>query len=124
MRGRYNLRQVLHIMIAKGVKDMLTNFMLINEADCIQARLNRTPEEKTATKNMYIALWKLFAQPIKTVMQTYANDNKTDGPALLYHHLCQYTGMTESVMRTYQLSLNNLLEKLVKMNFDVNKFCN
>eukprot|EP00957_Ditylum_brightwellii_P008772 665086-Ditylum_brightwellii.AAC.1 len=32
--------------------------------------------------------------------------------------------MAESVIRTYQLSLNNLLEKLSAMNFNVNKFCN
>eukprot|EP00957_Ditylum_brightwellii_P108370 8267148-Ditylum_brightwellii.AAC.2 len=56
-------------------------------------------------------------------MQTIANDNKTAGPALLYHLLHQYTGTTELVIRTYQLSLNNLLEKLSEMKFDANKFC-
>eukprot|EP00957_Ditylum_brightwellii_P180022 13713609-Ditylum_brightwellii.AAC.1 len=73
---------------------------------------------------MYIALWKSFARPIKTTMQTIANDNNTDGPALLYHLLHQYTGTAEAILRTYQLSLNNLPEKLSEMKFDVNKFCN
>eukprot|EP00957_Ditylum_brightwellii_P192005 14616862-Ditylum_brightwellii.AAC.1 len=72
---------------------------------------------------MYITLWKTFAHPIKTAMQTIADDNETDGPALLYHLLRQYTGMVELVIRNYQLSLNNLLEKLSEMKFDVNKFC-
>eukprot|EP00957_Ditylum_brightwellii_P023491 1772306-Ditylum_brightwellii.AAC.1 len=72
---------------------------------------------------MYITLWKSFAPFIKTAMQTIANDNKTDGPALLYHLLRQYTCMAESVIRTYQLSLNNLPEKLSEMKFNVDKFC-
>eukprot|EP00957_Ditylum_brightwellii_P124173 9465706-Ditylum_brightwellii.AAC.1 len=73
---------------------------------------------------MCIVLWKSFVRPIKTAMQMYANHNKTDDPALLYHLLHQYTGTAESVIITYQLSLNNLPEKLAKMNFDVDKFCN
>eukprot|EP00957_Ditylum_brightwellii_P128097 9770201-Ditylum_brightwellii.AAC.1 len=68
---------------------------------------------------MYITLWKLFAHSIKTAMQTIADDNETDGPALLYHLLCQYTGMAEIVIRTYQLSLNNLPEKLLEMKFNI-----
>eukprot|EP00957_Ditylum_brightwellii_P116612 8895082-Ditylum_brightwellii.AAC.1 len=71
--------------------------MLIDEANHIQAKLKQTSEEKTVTKNMYTALWKLFAWPIKTLMQMYANNTETDSPALLYHLLHQYTGMIESV---------------------------
>eukprot|EP00957_Ditylum_brightwellii_P032184 2440065-Ditylum_brightwellii.AAC.1 len=97
--------------------------MLINEADLKEAQKKCSPKESTAAKNMYIALWKSFAHPIKTAMQTIADDNETDGPALLYHLLCQYTSMAESVIRTYQLSLNNLWEKLLEMKFDANKFC-
>eukprot|EP00957_Ditylum_brightwellii_P149484 11383627-Ditylum_brightwellii.AAC.1 len=82
-----------------------------------------SPEQSTAAKNMYITLWKAFAHPIKTAMQTIANDNETDDPALLYHLLCQYTVAAELVIRTYQLSLNNLPEKLSEMKFDVDKFC-
>eukprot|EP00957_Ditylum_brightwellii_P196265 14953488-Ditylum_brightwellii.AAC.1 len=33
MHGRAHWRQILLIMTAKGVKDILTNLMLINEAD-------------------------------------------------------------------------------------------
>eukprot|EP00957_Ditylum_brightwellii_P051488 3903332-Ditylum_brightwellii.AAC.1 len=73
---------------------------------------------------MYITLWKSSTRPIKTTMQTIVDDNKTDSPALLYHLFGQYTGMAELVIRTYQLSLNNLLEKLSEMKFNVNKFCN
>eukprot|EP00957_Ditylum_brightwellii_P049616 3763445-Ditylum_brightwellii.AAC.1 len=67
---------------------------------------------------MYIALWKSFVRPIKTAMQTIADNNDTDSPALLYHLLRQYTGTTESVISTYQLSLNNLPEKLLEMKYD------
>eukprot|EP00957_Ditylum_brightwellii_P126706 9657477-Ditylum_brightwellii.AAC.1 len=73
---------------------------------------------------MYITLWKAFAHPIKAAMQTIADDNNTDGPALLYHLLLQYTGTAEPVIRTYQISLNNLPEKLSEMKYDVDKFCN
>eukprot|EP00957_Ditylum_brightwellii_P009582 722593-Ditylum_brightwellii.AAC.1 len=72
---------------------------------------------------MYIALWKSFACPIRTAIQTYANNNEIDGPALLYHLLKQYTGTAESVIRTYQLNLNNLTKKLEMLGYDVNKFC-
>eukprot|EP00957_Ditylum_brightwellii_P031306 2373321-Ditylum_brightwellii.AAC.1 len=72
---------------------------------------------------MYIVLRKSFMHPIKTAMQAIADDSKTDGPALLYHLLRQYTGMAELVIRIYQLSFNNLLEKLLEMKFDINKFC-
>eukprot|EP00957_Ditylum_brightwellii_P153963 11718747-Ditylum_brightwellii.AAC.1 len=72
---------------------------------------------------MYIMLWKSFAQPIKTAMQAYADNNEINGPALLYYLLRQYTGTAESASRTYQLNLNNLTEKLEVLGFDVNKFC-
>eukprot|EP00957_Ditylum_brightwellii_P012318 930669-Ditylum_brightwellii.AAC.1 len=57
-------------------------------------------------------------------MQMYAKNDKIDGPALLYHLLRQYTGTAESVIRTYQLNLNNLTDKLKALRYDVNKFCN
>eukprot|EP00957_Ditylum_brightwellii_P062669 4756920-Ditylum_brightwellii.AAC.1 len=88
--------------------------MLIDEADLNKAQKKHSPKESTTAKNMYIALWKSFARPIKTAMQTIANDNKTDGPALLYHLLRQYTDTAGLVIRTYQLSLNNLPEKTLR----------
>eukprot|EP00957_Ditylum_brightwellii_P079061 6012886-Ditylum_brightwellii.AAC.1 len=57
-------------------------------------------------------------------MQTYANNNKIDGPVLLYHLLRQYTGTTESIIRTYQLNLNNLTKKLEMPGYNIDKFCN
>eukprot|EP00957_Ditylum_brightwellii_P029079 2196952-Ditylum_brightwellii.AAC.1 len=92
--------------------------MLIDEADLKEVQRKRSQEEFTAGKNMYIALWKSFTSPIKTVMQIIANNNNTDGPALLYHFLHQYTGTAESVIRTYQLSLDNLPEKLLEMKYN------
>eukprot|EP00957_Ditylum_brightwellii_P079170 6021241-Ditylum_brightwellii.AAC.1 len=65
--------------------------MLIDEEDLKEAHTKCSPEESTAVKNMYITLWKSFACPIKTAMQTFANDNETGSPALLYHLLCHYT---------------------------------
>eukprot|EP00957_Ditylum_brightwellii_P160654 12230538-Ditylum_brightwellii.AAC.1 len=73
---------------------------------------------------MYITLLKSFTRPIKTAMQTYADSNEIDGPALLYHLLRQYTGTAESIIRTYQLNLNNLTDKLEVFGYDVDKFCN
>eukprot|EP00957_Ditylum_brightwellii_P079887 6075908-Ditylum_brightwellii.AAC.1 len=69
--------------------------MLIDEADLKEVQKKCSPKESTAAKNMYIVLLKSFAHPIKTTMQTIANDKETDGPALLHHLLCQYTGMPE-----------------------------
>eukprot|EP00957_Ditylum_brightwellii_P149538 11387797-Ditylum_brightwellii.AAC.1 len=97
-------------MTKSGVKFILTNFMLIDEVDLNKVQKKHSPEESTTAKN--------------TAVQTIANDNKTDGPAILYHLFHQYTDTTELVIRTYQLSLNNLPEKLSEMNFDVDKFCN
>eukprot|EP00957_Ditylum_brightwellii_P158330 12051956-Ditylum_brightwellii.AAC.1 len=39
-----------------------------------------SPKDPTTVKNIYIMLWKAFAHPIKTAMQTIADDNETDGP--------------------------------------------
>eukprot|EP00957_Ditylum_brightwellii_P065805 4991587-Ditylum_brightwellii.AAC.1 len=69
-------------MTKSGVKFILTNFMLIDEADLKEVQRKRSQEESTAAKNMYIALWKSSTRPIKTAMQTIADDNDTDGPAL------------------------------------------
>eukprot|EP00957_Ditylum_brightwellii_P044608 3382304-Ditylum_brightwellii.AAC.1 len=68
---------------------------------------------------MYISLWKSLARPIKTAMQMHANSHDTDGPALLYHLLWQYTGTADSVIHNQQLCLNNLSNKLGDLKFDV-----
>eukprot|EP00957_Ditylum_brightwellii_P099153 7552073-Ditylum_brightwellii.AAC.1 len=57
------------------------------------------------------------------MMQTYANNNKINGPALLYHLLRKYTGTAESVIRIYQLNLNNPTHNLEELEFDISKFC-
>eukprot|EP00957_Ditylum_brightwellii_P052376 3972267-Ditylum_brightwellii.AAC.2 len=74
--------------------------------------------------NMYISLWKSLAYPIKTAMQMHTSSCNTDGPALLYYLLWQYTGTANSVIRDQQLCLNNLSNKLNNLKFDVDKFCN
>ena len=74
--------------------------------------------------NMYISLWKSLACPIKTVMQMHANSYDTDGPALLYHLLWQYTGTANSIIHDQYFCLNNLSNKLGDLKFDVDKFCN
>eukprot|EP00957_Ditylum_brightwellii_P051580 3911723-Ditylum_brightwellii.AAC.1 len=72
---------------------------------------------------MYIALWKSFAHQIKTAMQPAADDNEEDGLALLFHLLHQYTGTAKLFIRTYQTSLNNLLEIFKELDFDIDAFC-
>eukprot|EP00957_Ditylum_brightwellii_P209606 15362433-Ditylum_brightwellii.AAC.1 len=57
-------------------------------------------------------------------MQTAADNNEEDGSALLCHLLHQYTGNAELVIRSYQSSLNNILDKLKELDFYINKFCN
>eukprot|EP00957_Ditylum_brightwellii_P161466 12293936-Ditylum_brightwellii.AAC.1 len=98
--------------------------MLIDGQDLKWVRMKQSLEEATATKNIYIMLWKSFACQIKTAMQTAADKNETDGPALLFHLLSQYTGPAELVIKTYQQSLNNLPERLKELGFAINKFCN
>eukprot|EP00957_Ditylum_brightwellii_P077783 5910947-Ditylum_brightwellii.AAC.1 len=56
-------------------------------------------------------------------MQMHANNHDTDGSALLYHLLWQYTGTANIIIRDQQLRLNNLSNKLGDLKFDVNKFC-
>eukprot|EP00957_Ditylum_brightwellii_P000360 27780-Ditylum_brightwellii.AAC.1 len=109
MHGQVHCKQILQINITEGVKDILTNFMLIDENDLKGARLKCSPDKATAAKNMHIALWNTFACPIKMVMQTYANDNRIDA---------------ESAIRTYQLNLNILTKKLEMLGYSVDKFCN
>eukprot|EP00957_Ditylum_brightwellii_P142675 10871068-Ditylum_brightwellii.AAC.1 len=57
-------------------------------------------------------------------MQMHANSHDTDGPALLYHLLWQYTDPAYSVICDQQLGLNNLSNKLNDIKFDMDKFCN
>eukprot|EP00957_Ditylum_brightwellii_P050869 3858003-Ditylum_brightwellii.AAC.1 len=100
MHGQSHWKQILHIVTKSSVKFILTDFMIIDEADLNKVQKKCSPKESTAMENMYIALWKSFTYPIKTAMQTIADDNKTDGPALLYYLLYQYTGTAELVIRT------------------------
>eukprot|EP00957_Ditylum_brightwellii_P135200 10309432-Ditylum_brightwellii.AAC.2 len=97
--------------------------MLLDNEDLKLARMKQSLEEVTVAKNMHIVLWKSFACQIKITMQTVPGNNKTDGPALLYHLLHQCMATAESVIRTYQSPLNILLEKLEEVGFDVNRFC-
>eukprot|EP00957_Ditylum_brightwellii_P024790 1873427-Ditylum_brightwellii.AAC.1 len=106
MYEQVHWKQIIQISTTEDDKDILTIFMLIDENKLKGDRLKHSPEEATAAKNMYIALWKSFTCPIKMVMQTY------------------YTGTAESVIRTYQLNLNNLTDNLEVLKFDVDKFCN
>eukprot|EP00957_Ditylum_brightwellii_P033657 2551112-Ditylum_brightwellii.AAC.1 len=73
---------------------------------------------------MYISMWKSLDCPIKIAMQMHANSHDTDGPALLYHILWQYTDTTNSIICDQQLCLDNLSTKLDNLKFDVDKFCN
>eukprot|EP00957_Ditylum_brightwellii_P089863 6843512-Ditylum_brightwellii.AAC.1 len=98
--------------------------MLIDEDDLKGARLKHSPEEAIAAKNMYITLWNSFACSFKMMMQMYTDNNKIDGPALLCHLIRKYTGTAESVIRTYQLNPNNLMDKLEALGYDNNKLCN
>eukprot|EP00957_Ditylum_brightwellii_P176650 13454987-Ditylum_brightwellii.AAC.1 len=123
MHGQAYWKQILQINTTEGVKDILTDFMLIDENDLKGARIKHSTKEASAAKNMYIAPWKSFAYPIKMAMQTYTDYNKINAPALLYHLLRQYTKTAESVIRTYQMNLNNLTDKLEALGFDVGKFC-
>eukprot|EP00957_Ditylum_brightwellii_P198594 15135912-Ditylum_brightwellii.AAC.1 len=78
MHGQSHWKQILHIMTKSGVKFMLTNFLLIDEADPNEVQKKCSPKESTTTKDMYITLGKSFARPIKIAMQTITNNNETD----------------------------------------------
>eukprot|EP00957_Ditylum_brightwellii_P093450 7116873-Ditylum_brightwellii.AAC.1 len=123
MHGRSHWYQILKINTAKGVKGILTDFMLIEEDNLKGACIKCTPEEKFAVLNMFVALWKSFARHVKTTMQTIADKHECNGPALLYHLLWHYTSIAESVIRTSQDLLNTLPDKLDKLSFEIAKFC-
>eukprot|EP00957_Ditylum_brightwellii_P209168 15360637-Ditylum_brightwellii.AAC.1 len=97
---------------------------MLEDEDLKSSRAKRSPEDAIAAKNMYIVLWRSFVNQIKTAMQTVADNNKVDDSVLICHLLCQYKCTAELVIRTYQSSVNNLSEKLEKLNFDIDKFCN
>eukprot|EP00957_Ditylum_brightwellii_P024232 1828059-Ditylum_brightwellii.AAC.1 len=96
--------------------------MLLEDEDLKRARTKRSSDKATAVKNMYIVLWKSLACQIKTAMKIITDDNKEDDLIFLCHLLCQYTGTAELVIRTYQTSLNNLLEKLKEHHFNIDAF--
>eukprot|EP00957_Ditylum_brightwellii_P082509 6272735-Ditylum_brightwellii.AAC.2 len=98
--------------------------MLIEEDNLKGACIKRTPKEKVAVLNMFVALWKSFAQHVKMTMQTVADEHKCNGPALLYHLLRHYTGTVESIIRTSQDLMNTLPNKLDELGFNIAKFCN
>eukprot|EP00957_Ditylum_brightwellii_P115326 8794305-Ditylum_brightwellii.AAC.1 len=78
-----------------GNRDLLTNFMQITDNDIKLSKANRKSDQNRAATNMYMLLWKSLVRPVKTAMQVHVNSHDTDGPALLYHLLQQYTGTTE-----------------------------
>eukprot|EP00957_Ditylum_brightwellii_P002448 187977-Ditylum_brightwellii.AAC.1 len=84
LHGRSNWCQILKINAAKGVRDILTNFMLIEETDLKGDCTQCTPDEKVAALNMLVALWKSFTPHVKTMMQAFAENHECNGPALLY----------------------------------------
>eukprot|EP00957_Ditylum_brightwellii_P012187 920877-Ditylum_brightwellii.AAC.1 len=91
MHRRSNWHQILKISTSKGVKDVLTNFMLIGEDNLKGICIKRSPDKKVAALNMFVALWKSFARHVKTMMQTVTDEHECDGLALLYHLLWHYT---------------------------------
>eukprot|EP00957_Ditylum_brightwellii_P079981 6082557-Ditylum_brightwellii.AAC.1 len=121
---RSNWCQILKINTLKGVKDVITNFMLIEEDNLKGACIKRTPKKKVAMLNMLVALWKSFTQHVKMTMQTVANKHECNSPALLYHLLWHYNGTTESIIRTFQDLMNALPDKLDKLGFGIANFCN
>eukprot|EP00957_Ditylum_brightwellii_P127153 9694773-Ditylum_brightwellii.AAC.1 len=60
MHGKSQWHQILKINTAKGVKDVLTNSMLIEGDNLKGACIKRTPDKKVAVLNMFIGLWKSF----------------------------------------------------------------
>eukprot|EP00957_Ditylum_brightwellii_P010276 776694-Ditylum_brightwellii.AAC.1 len=56
MHGRTNWRRILHMLAESSIKFVLTNFMLIDEADLMEARKKHSLDKTAAAKNMYIAL--------------------------------------------------------------------
>eukprot|EP00957_Ditylum_brightwellii_P111674 8518031-Ditylum_brightwellii.AAC.1 len=56
MLGRANWMQTLQINTAKGTKDILTNFILIDEQDLKRPRLKLSLKESTTAKNICIML--------------------------------------------------------------------
>eukprot|EP00957_Ditylum_brightwellii_P062963 4778565-Ditylum_brightwellii.AAC.1 len=51
MHGQSYWKQILHIVTKSSVKFILTNFMIIDEANLNKAQKKRSPEESTAAKN-------------------------------------------------------------------------
>eukprot|EP00957_Ditylum_brightwellii_P125496 9565501-Ditylum_brightwellii.AAC.1 len=72
--------------------------MLLEDEDLKRVRTKRSPDKATAAKN----IWPSIAL----------------SPPLLVHR------QAELVIRTYQTSLNNLLEKSKEFAFDIDAFCN
>eukprot|EP00957_Ditylum_brightwellii_P178826 13621474-Ditylum_brightwellii.AAC.1 len=56
MHRRSNWHQILKINTSKGVKVILTNFMLIEEENFKGACIQRTPNKKVAALNMFVTL--------------------------------------------------------------------
>eukprot|EP00957_Ditylum_brightwellii_P039166 2962204-Ditylum_brightwellii.AAC.1 len=108
MHRKSNWRQILKINTSKGVKDVLINFMLIEEDNLKGACIKCTPKEKVTALNMFIALWKSFAQHVKMTLQTVTDEHKCN---------------VQSIIRTSQDLLNTLPNKLNELGFDIAKFC-
>eukprot|EP00957_Ditylum_brightwellii_P039832 3015682-Ditylum_brightwellii.AAC.1 len=56
MHRRSNWHQILKINTTKGVKDILINFLLIEEGNLKGACIKCTPDKKVAVLNMFVAL--------------------------------------------------------------------
>eukprot|EP00957_Ditylum_brightwellii_P028122 2123149-Ditylum_brightwellii.AAC.1 len=56
MHGRSNLCQILKVNTTKGIRDILTSFILIEEDNLKGACIKCTPNKKGVALNMFIAL--------------------------------------------------------------------
>eukprot|EP00957_Ditylum_brightwellii_P014113 1063992-Ditylum_brightwellii.AAC.2 len=62
MYGQANWHEILHTSTDKGVNNILTNFMLLEDEYLKRVRSKRSSVKATAAKNICIALWKSFEQ--------------------------------------------------------------
>eukprot|EP00957_Ditylum_brightwellii_P147484 11230930-Ditylum_brightwellii.AAC.1 len=56
MHRKYKWHQILKINTAKGVKDILTNFILMEEHSLKGAHIKLTPNEKVVMLNIFVTL--------------------------------------------------------------------
>jgi hypothetical protein len=102
---------------------ILEQSAVITDKEMEMARKQRTPQQISNSRNLYVATWRSITTKPKQAMEKYAAKIEHDGPSFLYYLLRNYAGTASQIVRTTMKELDNLKYKMENsFNWDVDQY--